>query len=318
MHVAISLLYVLLLIASCKTNDNVTADKPSGQQDVRPFTATWDAATLGTTADFAPKGTAIGLVDFLDEASGLAVSRSNARSLWTHNDSGNKPYLYLIDKKTGRLKATYQVPGVERGDFEDIASGPGTVTGKNYLYFADIGDNAQNRDHVLIYRLEEPVFEEAHTGKIIETTTPAQRFMLTYPDGARDAETVLIDPATLDVMIVSKRQAQNSLYTVKLPDAPGSKAIPLIHAGTFPFSSATGGGSKADGSALMIRTYTQVFYWQNSSRSTFLSVLASKPQLAPYQPEPQGEAVCMDEDGYYTLSERSGGKTPVLWFYPRQ
>src|SRR5689334_17375888 len=76
----------------------------------------------------------------LEEVSGLAASQQNAPYLWTHNDSGNGPDVFLIDNELKvRLRCTLK--GVANRDWEDICVGPGPVTGKSYVYVADIGDN---------------------------------------------------------------------------------------------------------------------------------------------------------------------------------
>lgn len=309
-------LTVLFCFSSCKTNDASTSGKPADLQSSLPFTATWDPAALEPSKDFSSQIIAIGTVDYMDEASGLAVSRTNKGSLWGHNDSGNETLLYLIDKKNGKLKATYTIPGIQKGDFEDIATGPGPVNGKSYIYFADIGDNAQKRERVLVYRFEEPVFKEEHTGTVVKTGITAEHFSFTYPAGPKDAETILIDPATKDLYLVSKREPKNSIYLARYPFSATSDTQ-LTLAGTFPFTWSTAGDIAGDGSSVMIKTYDQVFYWDNEEKVPFLTLLSKKPQLAVYKTEPQGEAICIDDDGYYTLSERAPEKTPVLYFYPK-
>ncbi len=41
-------------------------------------------------------------------------------------------------------------------DCEDVATGPGPIKGKNYIYLGDIGDNAEKRRYISVYRFEEP------------------------------------------------------------------------------------------------------------------------------------------------------------------
>ena len=47
--------------------------------------------------------------------------------------------------------------GATAVDWEDIAAGPGPVSGVAYLYLADIGDNAKARTSVQVYRVREPL-----------------------------------------------------------------------------------------------------------------------------------------------------------------
>ena len=101
--------------------------------------------TLSGVAAAAPSfssGVNQGNIDtpLITEASGLAGSRVNPGVLWTHNDSGGLPRVFALDL-TGHLLGTWNLPGVNANDYEDIAVGPGPEAGVSYLYVGDIGDN---------------------------------------------------------------------------------------------------------------------------------------------------------------------------------
>lgn len=87
----------------------------------------------------------------LIEASGLAPSRANPGYLWTQEDSGNANQIQLLTE-TGSISARYILDGVINNDWEDIATGPGPVAGKTYVYLAEIGDNDSKYDQKIIYR----------------------------------------------------------------------------------------------------------------------------------------------------------------------
>src|SRR5437588_13008164 len=59
----------------------------------------------------------------LVESSGVAVSRAHPGVLWTHNDSGDGPFLYATDLQ-GRDRGSLLVPGAHAVEWEDIALGP--------------------------------------------------------------------------------------------------------------------------------------------------------------------------------------------------
>lgn len=63
----------------------------------------------------------------LVESSGVAVSHAYAGVLWTHNDSGDGPYLYATDlQRTDR--GALLVPGAQAIDWEDMSLGTaGTI-----------------------------------------------------------------------------------------------------------------------------------------------------------------------------------------------
>src|SRR2546422_11455931 len=58
----------------------------------------------------------------LIESSGVAVSHAYPGVLWTHNDSGDGPYLYATDLR-GTDRGALLVPGAQAIDWEDIGLG---------------------------------------------------------------------------------------------------------------------------------------------------------------------------------------------------
>src|SRR3989442_13746056 len=95
----------------------------------------------------------------LIESSGVAVSHTYRGVLWTHNDSGDGPYLYATDLR-GTDRGALLVPGAQAIDWEDIALGPCPVSfllqAGSCLYLADTGDNLEFRPVVKVYAIQEP------------------------------------------------------------------------------------------------------------------------------------------------------------------
>ena len=60
----------------------------------------------------------------------------NPDLLWVHNDGGDKSRVFLIDKDA-HVKATVWFDKVNHRDWEDMATGPGPVDGKTYVYVAE-------------------------------------------------------------------------------------------------------------------------------------------------------------------------------------
>ena len=121
------------------------------------------------------------------ELSGLVRSRSGG--FWTHNDSGDSPRIFGLGRD-GRLRSEVALAGAENVDWEDIA-----IRGRT-LYVGDIGDNLAQRPEIVVYRLPEPP-----PGA---TSAAAERIALRYPDGAHDAEALLVDPRDGSLVIVTK------------------------------------------------------------------------------------------------------------------
>ena len=88
-------------------------------------------------------------------------------------------------------------------DWEDIAIGPGPQANVDYLYVGEIGDNDSKHKSIKIYRVPEPNVDANQT-PVVVTVRGVETIELTYPDGPRNAETLMVDPLTKDIYIVSK------------------------------------------------------------------------------------------------------------------
>ena len=151
----------------------------------------------------------------LDEASGLVHARSNTDYVWTHNDSGGEAMLFLLDMN-GEDSGRYNLSGITNIDWEDLALGVGPNDDINYLYVGDIGDNRAVRAAILYIDFPEPDLTLRDL-PAAESIDDFQTIKFIYEDGARDAETLMVDPTSKDLFIVSKREASNILYKLPYP-----------------------------------------------------------------------------------------------------
>jgi hypothetical protein len=255
-------------------------------------------------------------VGIIDEASGLAVSKNINGYLWTLQDSGKRNSLYLVSIDGKSIKE-YNIPGSLNHDWEDIASGPGPVDGTNYLYIGEIGNNNPPMSPTnVIYRIPE-------INDMSGSFRPDQlaRITFAYPDGPRDAETLLLDPVTKDIFIISKEVSQAGIYRLSYPQSTDG-TITAEKVGVIPSVNFTTGGSvSSDGNEILIRNYTSVFYWQRKSGETMGSTLLQAPTKSLITvPEPQGEGITFDREakGFYTLSELGQASSVSLSYYPRK
>jgi len=226
------------------------------------------------------------------ELSGLVASRSQPGVLWTHNDSGDRARVFAV-RANGAVLADLDVPGAEAVDWEDIA-----IRGRE-LYLGDIGDNARERTSIDVYRVPEPRVPASGS------TAPATRIELRYPDGPHDAETLLVDPRSGDIVVVTKEISGRSGVYV----AHSSSSTTLRHAGQLdlgPGGLATGGDVSADGRVIAIRTYGSVFAWRRARGASLARALRGRPCVSPTPlREGQGEALALTRDGraFYTVPE---------------
>ncbi len=249
-------------------------------------------------------------LNFADEASGICDSRSMVGNVWMHEDGFNPNVIHQFSH-TGEYKGNVQMPFPNR-DWEDMSIGVGPENGKNYIYLADIGDNAAAYDNqYYIYRFLEPQ-------SLSDKVTNFDRIAFQYPDGSRDAECILLDPTTKDIYIVTKRE-----FNVRLYQLPYPQSVTEIQTAKFiqnlPYQAMTSGGISSDGKEIVLRNYEALYYWYRQENESIIAALArSRDKLLPYVREPQGEGFCFDKNnkGYFTNSERPDGQTtPTSLYY---
>ena len=255
----------------------------------------------------------------MNEISGIAASGIDPNIYYVHNDSGDTSRFFAITAD-GKLKSTIYFKGDAKAkqgvyDCEDIAVGPGPLKNKSYIYLGDIGDNTGKRPFLTIYRFA----ENADWLKNEVNNASAVPVHLKYPDGPRDAETLMVDPIEKLLYIVSKRQDSVSVYTAPLKYKPNdtitlTKRCKLFFAGLKVFKWITAGDISKDGSQVALRSYEKVYYWKRNGKEPIWKTMQDKPQVPFYVPEKQGEAIgfAADGKGYYTTSE--GVYSPVYYY----
>ncbi len=256
-------------------------------------------------------GNILGEVDKkLEEASGLVASVVNPGYFWSHNDSGNPAKVFLINDKA-EIVMTCTLAGIKNRDWEDIAISVKSDT--SYLYIGDIGDNDAKFPYKIIYRFPEPVLS-ANKLSIIDFDT----LVFKLSDGIRDTETLMIDPLSQDVFVVSKREEKIRLYQISAPLISGDTTTAEFKT-ELPLAWIVAADISADGKEVLLKDYDNIFYWKRSSTESIPELLKTNPTILNYEREPQGEAIAWDRDGsgFYTLSETAKGIKGRLFYYKR-
>ncbi|MCL6671180.1 WD40 repeat domain-containing protein [Streptomyces panaciradicis] len=229
----------------------------------------------------------------ITESSGLAASHRHPGVYWTHNDSSDGPYIYAVDSATGRTVARVALSGIgSPRDVEAISIGP-----DDQIYVGDIGDNLGGKwPYVWIYRLPEPK-------KLVDQTVRATQYVVKYTDGARDAESLVVDPKTGRVFIIDKNENGGHLF-----EGPAH----LSASGTNYFRPvatvdlwATDAALSPNGEQLAVRGYFGgIYYDWNGGK------IKRKGRLdVPLQR--QGESVSYSADGTRLMYGSEGADSPV-------
>ncbi len=247
----------------------------------------------------------------LKELSGIAVSSTNPNVAWVHNDSGDTARIFAVDTKTGATLGTYTISGAKAVDWEDIDIGPGPVPGKSYIYIGDIGDNGASRSSVQVYRVPEPVVTGTAANPVKATLTGVDTFNLKYPDGSHNAESLIVDPNSGQMVIIDKTSAGNPTIF----EAPGNlvsgSTTTMTDVGTLPLGGGggnlvTGADVSRDGTEVAVRTYDHVLLYHRDPSQDIATVLEQQKAVqGPVPNEQQGEAIGFlpDGSGYITTSE---------------
>ena len=207
----------------------------------------------------------------------------------TVNDSGADPVVFAIDPASGETvgRTTYTSDEVE--DVEALAVGPdGTV------WVGDIGDNGSDRESIALYAVP-PVGRG-------DRTVEAPRYDLVYPDGPRDAETLLAHPRTGRLFVVSKRIFGGAVFAV--PDQLREDRPNVLRSVAAVNGLLTDGTFTADGSHALLRGYGRVWLAE-TERWRYLANM-------PLPDQRQGEGITVTEDPETFLISSEGAGTPVL------
>ncbi|MCA9717912.1 MAG: hypothetical protein KC468_24785, partial [Myxococcales bacterium] len=226
---------------------------------------------LSECPNVVPTG-ALGIVtdSEINEASGLAASRSQPGVVWVHNDSGDAPRLFALSD-AAVVVGEYSLDGALALDWEDMAIGPGPTPG-DWLYVGDIGDNAEARPWITVYRVPEPTVQGAGGEPV--ALSGVEAIELQYPDTPHNAETLLVDPISGDLLIVTKGE-ETRLFQLPAPLAAGGPyTLVEVPALSFPSAVATGGDVSPLGDFVIVRTYSDAYLWLRAQGGALADALA--------------------------------------------
>ena len=254
------------------------------------------------------------------ESSGITASRKSPGVFWTHNDSGDGPFVYAFDRE-GRARGVWRVEGARAQDWEDIARGPGPESGTSYLYVGDIGDNGGKRESIVVYRFAEPSIEtDANNSKLKlpRATAPAEVIRLRYPDGPHNAEALMVHPVSGDIYVVTKGASEAGVYKFSA-SAPVAEVGTLVRVATlhgpgFFGSLITSGDISPDGRRVALCDYATGYELRlpDGAGENFDDIWKQTPLVISLGARKQGEAVGYRLDGGALLATSEGSPAPLI------
>lgn len=249
----------------------------------------------------------------LTESSGVSASGRSDDVVFTHNDSGDSPRVFAVDIGSGATVSTFEVEDARADDWEDMARGL-TEDGRPALFLADIGDNFARRRAVVVYEIAEPPVPVPGAGPALVRSVA--RHELRYDDGPHDAETLLVDPGTRALFVVTKdRDGVSGVYRAE-PDGTTLHRVGEIRfdalvkrAGAYA-KAATAGDVSPDGRRVVVRTPFEAFEWDIGG-SGLVTAFNGTPRRIPLPTVEQGEAIAYTRDGRSLVTTSEGRGAPV-------
>ncbi len=132
------------------------------------------------------------------------------KTLITHNDSGGKAELYVLDTIDGRVLRTISITNATNIDWEDIAQD------KTHIYIADMGNNYSSRKNLKIYKILKEGFRNNNkiTSEIIEFSYSDQSNFYPNKKSDFDAEALIVKDDKLLIFSKNRGDFKTRVYTL--------------------------------------------------------------------------------------------------------
>ena len=157
------------------------------------------------------------------ETSGLLVL---SNKIITHNDSGDDPKLYELNRDTGVIERGSAISNASHIDWEEI------TMDDEYIYVGDIGNNNGNRTDLKIYKIDKDDFTSSNTvsAEIINFSYEDQTDFTSLPNANNfDAEALTILDDTLIIFTKNWQNFQTNVYQIL--KTPGTHSATRISRG---------------------------------------------------------------------------------------
>jgi hypothetical protein len=167
---------------------------------------------------------------------------------------------------------------------------------------------------VHVFRFVEPRVTQP-TGELVSANETV--ITLVYPDGAHDAEALLVDPISGDLYIASKEAGIFHLYKATQAQLNSGNVVQLALVQSGNFGPVSGGDISPDGTQIVLRYETEARLWHRKTGESVETALGRAPEKipvigTPLEPNGEGISFAPDSRSYYTISE---GLSPVIYFF---
>jgi hypothetical protein len=213
----------------------------------------------------------------IHESSGLAPSEQHPGYFYTVNDMGYTPQVFVV-APDGSTAAVLTLDGAVNNDWEDIS------VADDKVYVGDIGGGKTDRSSIDVL-----VFDEPET--LVDDSVTWSKVTLTYPDGAHNAEALLVHPGDHRIYVVTKSPQDAGIYAA--PEHPGSGDNELTEVADAP-PVVTSGDFSPDG---------QLFALRNEKKAFLFAGIGHHPRVIDLPESSQGESLAWVGDTLRVGSE---------------
>ena len=239
----------------------------------------------------------------LNEVSGIVPAADG--NYWVHEDSGNPDNLYRINLK-GELLQKVSIKNAKNRDWEDMARDT-----MGYLYIGDFGNNRNNRENLVIYKVPEPLpgLEEVRAEKIKFSYPDQKRFPPKPKDFNFDSEAMLY--ANDSLYVFSKNRSspfKDHVKVYRIPATPGEYVAELI--GTIPtcddryWCQVTAADLSPDGKTIVLLGYGNI--WMIETDLLNGKLLNGRMESIDHGASSQLESICFTSENGVMLADEAG------------
>lgn len=269
---------------------NRSAGPSLGRQTVYAAAGVLLAGTMGVGLLSAVEGDGEDVFRFEDrqitESSGLVVTD---RYVVTTNDSGDSGRIFVVDPENGETVGVTEWED-DPTDVEALAPAD-----EDHVWVGDIGDNRAERDEVEVTRIPFATGQRRADEETVD---------LVYPDGPSDAETLLADPRTGQLIIVTKDPMGGRVLAAPRRLADDEDNLLRARPGTV-LDMATDGAFFPDGRHVVLRSLRKAVVY------TYPGWREVEEFWLPRQRQGEGIAVAPDGRVYLTTEGMRSALTRV-------
>ena len=252
----------------------------------------------------------------IDEASGMACSIQNESMLWMHNDSGDRPRLFLVDQQ-GKTQCVVELKEMSAFDWEDMCSFE--LDGQAWLLVADVGDNAKKRGLpstpganpvCRLLLIPEPKISPDQAEVRLSVSSIID---FTYEDGVTDCESIAVDADARQILLVSKSLPHKcSLYSIPLNTQSGYSTVVASRIMGLGIPLATGMDISANGLQMVITSPLNAVLIHRQKAETWGTACGRPGTPINLPPRKQGETICFSRSADHLWVNSEGTRQP-LW-----